>query len=81
MKLGLVVLAAVVLVPYLSEGRTVSKCELKAAVEKAIGKWPKWSRWHFWRTWYQRLKVGKGEVNAVNTCVYEWTCAGVSMYS
>lgn len=63
MKLGLVVLAAVVLVPYLSEGRTVSKCELKAALEKTIGEGPRWLKWSRWYRWYQRLKVGKGEVN------------------
>lgn len=37
MKLGLLVAVAVaVLVPSLSEGRTVSRCELKEKLEKAL---------------------------------------------
>uniref|UniRef100_A0A671TMP3 Uncharacterized protein n=1 Tax=Sparus aurata TaxID=8175 RepID=A0A671TMP3_SPAAU len=61
MKLGLlVVLAVAVLVPSLSEGRTVSRCELKQKLDQAI-QLPRR---------FQRLKeriLAIGEINEVSS--------------
>lgn len=60
MKLALlVVVAAVVTVPHLSDGRQVSKCELKEKLENAITLPRWWSRWR--RDSY--LARGEGSVS------------------
>lgn len=56
MKLALLlVVAAVVAVPHLSEGRKVSKCELKEKLENAITL-PRW-----WSQWRRDLYLARGE--------------------